>query len=233
MKTTIALLSLLFSSLSSLNAQERSAVDLRSNLGLYSGDLLNFYNEVAKNKQMEKFDISLVDGSPYLQNEFIKGELVTTDSIQYKGLPLRYNIYNDGIEFKKNDLELELNSNFPFLYAVIDDAVFVKAENEKGYFALRTLGPVYVLEKMNMRYIDAKPASGYHAAKGPSFKILDSDFYIQQEIGGKITALKKESDLLKMLPDHEEALKAFIKKEKLKVSKKKDLFKIIDYYNSL
>ena len=231
---TITLVSILFFSLVlTLNAQERSAVDLRSNLGLYSGDLLNFYNEVAQNKKMEKFDITSVEGSPYLNNEFIKGELVTIDSVQYAGIPLRYNIYNDVIEFKKNDLELELNNNFQLLYAIIDDAVFVKAKNQEGYFTVQSSGPVYLLEKMNIRYSDAKAASGYRPATLPSFKNLDSDYYIQKKLGEEATVVKNEAELLEQLSDKKEELKVFIKNEKLKVSRGEDLVEIIEYYNSL
>jgi hypothetical protein len=233
MKTTILTTFILILSASISEAQERKAVDLRSNLGLYTGDLMNFYNEVAQNKMMESFDIKAVKGSPYLNNEFIKGELVTTDSIQYSGLPLRFNIYNDAIEFRKDNVDMELNEKFPLLYAVIDNTTVVKAKNEKGYFLLRTSGPLYILEKMNVKYVDAKPASGYRPATKPEFKSFKPDYYIQRNIGENAYKINDESDVLNLIPDKKQEVKDFIKKEKLKVSKQADLVEIVNYYKTL
>lgn len=215
------------------NAQERAGDDLRSGLGLYSGDVMNFYNEVSRNQAMEVFDLSRVDGSPYLVNEFETGELVTKDSVQYAGLALRYNIYNDVIEFEKNDLEIELNPNFPMLYAVIGDDIFVAASNRDGYFRVVSTGKVYLLEKLKLKYADAKEASGYQAAKRPSFRPLRSDFYIQKGLGGDVVKVESKNDLLGALADSEQEVASFIKSEKIKAGSEDDLKKLVDYYNSL
>lgn len=233
MKTTFLATFIIILCFSYAEAQERSAVDLRSNLSLYTGDLMNFFNEVAQNKMMESVDINTVEGSPYLINEFIKGELVTTDSIQYAGLFLRYNVFNDAIEFRKNDTEIELNESFPLLYALIDNDIIVKAKNEKGYFLVKTTGPLYVLEKMNIKYVNAKPASGYRAATKPAFKNFKSDYFIQKELGGDVFKIEDESDIIKVIPDKKQEVKDLIKKENLKVSKEGDLVEIVNYYNSL
>ncbi len=232
MKTTILTAFILILTISISEAQERKAIDLRSNLGLYTGDLMNFYNEVAQNKMMESIDISTVEGSPYLNSEFIKGELVTTDSVQYAGLPLRYNVYNDALEFKKNDVEIELNERFPLLYAVIDNTTIVKTKNVEGYFLVRTSGPLYVLEKMNIKFIDGKPASGYRSATKPAFKNFKPEYYIQKDIGKEAYKIDSESDLLNLIPDKKQEVKDLIKKEKLKISKDGDLVEIINYYNN-
>ncbi|WP_163716649.1 hypothetical protein [Mangrovibacterium lignilyticum] len=233
MKTIFLITVIAFSGILSVSAQERAGDDLRSGLGLYSGDVMNFYNEVARNKAMESFDLSLVDGSPYLNNEFVTGDIVTKDSVQYAGLKLRYNIYNDAIEFEKGDLAIELNPNFPLLYAVIGDDIFVKAEDKDGFFRVVSTGKVYLVEKMKIKYNDAKPASGYQAAKRPSFRSLNSDYYIQSVPGGEATELSNKNDVMSIFSDSKSEVAGFIKSEKIKIDKAEDLKKLVAYYNSL
>ena len=54
MKLRIIVLMALLSSVEMVFGQERAGDDLRSSLGLYSGDLLNFYNEVSRNKMLDQ-----------------------------------------------------------------------------------------------------------------------------------------------------------------------------------
>jgi len=233
MKLRIIVLMALLSSVEMVFGQERAGDDLRSSLGLYSGDLLNFYNEVSRNKMLDQVDLSGIDGTPYLNGEFEKGFVVTKDSVQYAGLDLRYNIYNDVIEFKKNDLAMELNESFPFLYAVVNDQAFVKADNEDGYFQVVASGDVYLLKKLKMKFVDPKPASGYQSFKRPSFSELKPDYYIEKQIGGDAFQIKNADDLAKIFADKAGEIKAFVKKEKVKADKETDLLKVLNYYNSI
>ncbi|WP_372773224.1 hypothetical protein [Mangrovibacterium sp.] len=214
-------------------AQSRAAVDLRSNLGMYSGDLLNFYNEVSRNKMMEPFDLTEIDGSPYLDNEFKKGNVITKDSVQYAGLELRYNIYNDALEFRKNDLDIELNENFPLLYAVVGDDVFVKASNAAGYFQVVQTGDAFLVKKIKVKFVDRKEATGYQAAKKPSFKLLKPDYFVEKELSGEAFRVESNEDLLRIFSDRQDEIETYFKKEKIKVSKESDLIKFWDYYNSI
>lgn len=213
--------------------QSRSPVDLRSNLGMYSGDLLNFYNEVSRNKMMEPVDLTEIDGSPYLDNEFRVGSVITRDSVQYAGLELRYNIYNDVIEFRKNDLDIELNENFPMLYAVVGNDVFVKTSNSSGYFQVVQTGKAFLVKKLKVKFVDQKEASGYQTAKRPSFKQLNPDYYIEMELGGEALQIEKNEDLLRIFSDAKDNIETYLKKEKIKANRESDLIKVLNYYSEI
>ncbi len=214
-------------------SQERTGDDLRSNLGLYSGDLMNFYNEVAQNKLLETDDISSIEGSPYLYDEFTKGDIVTTDSILYSGIMLRYNIYNNVIEFKKNDVALELNEKFPLLYALVNNAIFVKIENQEGYFLRLSSGKLNLLEKKRIKFAQSKPASGYRATTKAAFKKLDSQYFIYKNSDTPMVEIKKKTDFLPLVSDKKEEIEDYMKKENIKITKGEDLAALVDYYNSL
>ena len=86
---------------------------------------------------------------------------------------------------------------------------------------------------MKVKFVDAKPASGYRSATKPAFKIFKPDYYIQKNIGGDAYKIEDDADVLKLIPDKKQEVKDMIKKEKLKASKEGDLVEIINYYNTL
>ena len=65
-------------------------------------------------------------GSPYLNKEFILGNIITKTRIQYVDVPLRYNIYNDDMEFEVGENDYLAISNPKGMKEVrIGESVFV------------------------------------------------------------------------------------------------------------
>jgi len=53
---------------------------------------------------------------------------------------------------------------------------------------------------------------------------------VQEKIPMKI---KNDKDFIKLLPQHQDEISLYIKKNKLKFRKQEDLVKVVEYYNSL
>ena len=66
---------------------------------------------------------SVVGGSPYEKAEFIPGMVVTKTGVHYIGIPLRYNIYSDEVEYKFRDRGV-----FVFERPEIIDSVYIGHE---------------------------------------------------------------------------------------------------------
>ena len=49
-----------------------------------------------------------IEGSPYLDSEYQSGTVTIDDGTVYKGIPLRYNCYNDVLEFEKDNKAYDL-----------------------------------------------------------------------------------------------------------------------------
>ena len=88
---TIVVASIFSSSFSQTIYEVRRAMDFFESNKMQSGDWKNPLSE------------SEIEGTPYLNDEFIAGSIYTVMKHQYVDIPLRYNIYNDNIEFKSGD----------------------------------------------------------------------------------------------------------------------------------
>lgn len=84
----IALLLMAGTTYAQVNYQLSSAVDFVRTYKIASGE---YYSELTEKD---------IQGSPFLNQEFVNGSVYTTTKFQYADIPLRYNIYNDNIEFK-------------------------------------------------------------------------------------------------------------------------------------
>ena len=47
--------------------------------------------------------LSDIQGTPYLENQFVPGKIITTNGTSNENIPLRYNAYTDDLEFKKGE----------------------------------------------------------------------------------------------------------------------------------
>ena len=100
---------------------------------------------------VEKEDYIKVSGNPYVDKEFQKGDIIFSDSVVVKDIPLRLNFYTDNIEFKKNDTILALANpekidriSFGyrnFIFSLYKEGVFTK----KGYFEVLADGQTKLL----------------------------------------------------------------------------------------
>lgn len=50
-----------------------------------------------------ELNFSDIKGTPYLNDKYTDGDIVTTSNTSYVGIPLRYNCYSDQMEFKGED----------------------------------------------------------------------------------------------------------------------------------
>lgn len=185
--------------------------------------------------------IDQIEGSPYLKNEFLPGKIYHKDENAGTFL-IRYNIYNDVMEikFEQNDIqELLVDPNLKtsigtsrfMVYQYIDDL----NNPTKGYFEILSDGKrIDLLKKHHIKFSPGAPAkSSFHKPTNPEFK-YSSDYYFlfkDQDRPVKIKKLK-ESRILELLTD-EKTAKDLIKNENLDISKERDLIKLVEELNKV
>lgn len=178
-----------------------------------------------------------VKGSPYLNKAFISGEVIV-DNYRFVGVPLRYNIYNDDIEYEEGDKILAIANPLTVKRVIINETPFVYSSyiisnaEAKGYFELLSDGEVQVLKKYKIVYIMGKAAQAYTTAEPPRFVSVPSQLYVKF---GDSSAqnFKKAKSILKLFGDQMDEMQSYLKQEKLNIKKEGDLIKLITYYNSL
>ena len=229
-KTIISLLFLSFTSLSF--GQSRNEISIQNSIGF----LCLSTDGSLKRKILNETDI---DGSPYLNKEFISGNIFTKNKIQYVGVPLRYNIYNDEMEFK-TDTENYLAISDPksMKEIRIGGAVFVydikrnKKGEQEGYYELLQDGNVRLLSRYNIVFKPITSTTGYKQSQPPRLNRNANTYYIKTGSSEPLLlASKKDLDVI--FGSKNDKLLAFIKSRKLNVKKEEDLIKLVEFINQM
>ncbi len=179
-----------------------------------------------------------IEGIAYLDENFIDGLVVLTTGARYSGIPMRYNVYNDQIEFRNQKGEVfNINNPASISELAIGKARFIylsynHLKREKQLFAeVLTEGKACLLKHHRIKLQSAKPAETHRAAQPPKFVRIPSEYLIKKE-GGNVQLIKSKKELLIMLTDKSKEISEMITREKLSVKVEGDLTRIINFYNS-
>jgi len=179
-----------------------------------------------------------IEGSPYESREFQEGFLVTTTNQKFVGLSLRYNIFNDRIEYKD-----ESGASMSIAYPEVVDHVMIGNTRyvyspyaiikriEKGFFKVIEEGKASLYAKQRIFFQEAQPPAAYKDPEPPKFLKKPDEFYIRFHPAEAKKAGNK-NELLLIFPDKQKEIEEFIRKNKIKTNED-DLSRLIKYYNSL
>lgn len=224
---------LAFSIFSSLTIAAQDNYQLRNAIDLFRSNI------IADREMKNALTETDIDGSPYLNDEFITGEIFTTSKTQFSNIPLRYNIYNDEIEFKSPEgnisalgvpeiIDKLVFGDYTMIYAPY---TYAKKMN-RGFFIVIISGKASLYVRPNIDYIKPVPPAAYKDAKPAKFVKKVDTYYIR--IGTDAAQLiENKKDLEKVFPDHKKEIAAFIKNNKINHRKEDKLKELVDYYNSL
>ena len=199
-------------------------------------DLMDYVNRHSKIMTFHE-PYSEIAGDPYLNNEFIDGEIFTTDKVVMKGR-LRYNIYADEMEFIVKDNVYWIDNQEKIETIKYGDHLFIFYPNEdqkfdKGnYYEVLENGPTKLLLKRRVVLMDAVPAKPYQDPKPPRFE-KSKDTYLLMRFQGTPEKVSNKKDLMRIMADKEEDVKSFIKKNKISANNSDDLKKLVAFYNAL
>jgi hypothetical protein len=180
-----------------------------------------------------------IQGSPYLNDEFIQGTIFTTSKTQIINVPLRYNIYNDQLEFKTPNNEIQAMAA-PEIIEKVDfgdfTMVYVPYTNVKkirrGFFKVLQEGNASLYSRSELTFKQATEPAAYKDPEPAKFVNNADSYYIRigMEQARKVGSKK---ELITIFPDHLDEITAFIKKNKIKTNNPEKLKKLVNYYNSL
>jgi len=180
-----------------------------------------------------------IEGSPYLNDEFMDGTIYTTSKTQYQNIPLRYNIFNDNLEFKTPEDQV-MSIAAP---EIVESAVFgeykmcyvpytISKKMKRGFLKELVNGKVSLYAKPEILYKKPVEPEAYKDAEPAKFLRKSDSYFIRV---GKEEAKKfdNKKELIDIFPDHQKKVADFIKKNKIKPTKEDGLIELINYYNSL
>ena len=179
-----------------------------------------------------------IEGSPYFNANFTLGKIVYREGDSLAPVPLRYNAYEDAIEYFLNGHTMQLLA-YPEVERVhMGDSIFVfgqhphRRELLTGYYILLEAGPISLLEKPRMRLMEPQAAKPMQEAKPSRFSPEDP-LYCLEFSDGHIEEFSSLKQLKNLLKDFEPDLSGFIKKQKISPRNPKELQELIQYINTL
>ncbi len=180
----------------------------------------------------------IIDGSPYLNDEFIDGTVFTTFKTKFTDIPLRYNIYSDQIEFESDKGVLVLASPETVEVIEFNEKQFeyvpysIANRIKRGFFIVEERGNATLYIKPRVTFQEAKKPAAYQDAVPAQFIKRPDEFYIRAgENPAMLISTKK--DLENVFPDYQKEVSEFMKKNKTKPKDLESLKELVNYYNSL
>lgn len=180
-----------------------------------------------------------IKGSAYLNKNFVLGSITTRSKILYQNIPLRYNIYNDDIEFKTKQGGYVAIANPSAIKEIkIGEDTFIyttKVKNKReslGFYKLTADGNTQLLTRYNIYFTGATQTTGYKAAEPPKFNKNPNTYFIK--IGDNAPVrISKKKDLQIIFSTKSKELLAYVKKEKINIRKEDGLIKLVQFINQI
>lgn len=227
MKTCTIIISLLISALSF--SQSFIISDLTT-----LSDHLSFKNSYNNDTQYKN-----IDGTPYLSENFTNGEVILNDSLLYMDIPLRYNIYNDKIEFKnENEQVLEIdnskqNGKYRFNNQIfISHNYFYEGQQKQGILELLVDGEIQLYKKHTVEFTNSTKAIGYQEAKPNRFTSCDCEYLIAKGKNNPELIKQNKKTIFEELKQYQINIEQYAKEEKLNPKSEKELIRIVSYCNN-
>lgn len=197
------------------------------------GGLINDVNTLAARNSNNTLVYTNVDGNPYYSKEF-KDCIIYLNDGRYGTIPIRYDLFLDEIEFKKDGKTLWLTKNDIKNIHYGSEILIVTSVSEDagklGYVFLQDSGKYSLFMKKAVEYLPYVAPKGYADPIPDRFNSKTDEFYLKIE-NNPLKKFRTKKDLLGLLGNKPE-IEAYIKKEKIKTDKAADLKKLFGYLNS-
>lgn len=186
----------------------------------------------------EYFKTSIV-GDLFLQKDWEKGfvNMIDGQKIPYT---MMYNVYQELFWIKKetevktliftNEVkEIELGEK-KFIYQLYA----TENENKGGVMEILTNGEIKLLKHYTSKFIAGRAqTSGYENKEPDKFITRETYYYLNSDEGIAREFPTKKEEIYTIFGSKKNEIADYVKKNKLKLKKEKDLICLFDYYNTL
>ncbi|MFT7035199.1 MAG: hypothetical protein ACJA2S_003721 [Cyclobacteriaceae bacterium] len=179
-----------------------------------------------------------IKGSPYLAEEFEKGEVYYGGKFLVKDVSLRYNMFNDVMEFKNGKTIMNLDGSMNINKVIIGDDVFISIKKStdksgpKGFVKLWNDQYPSIATKMKAEFFEKEADQAFSEPRPARFeRKIDENFLMKKE--GEFERVKSVKKLVQALGDYQGELSTYVKKEKISSNDPAELGKLLSYYHGL
>ncbi len=181
----------------------------------------------------------LVEGSPYFNDNWMKGNVIVNGERQYSGIYLKMDLYDNELHFQDQKGNEMIATTLIQKVLLVDTAAqrvynfingeFIQANSRvKGWYQLLSEGKAILLKKFNKQMQEVKP---YGSATVEQSIITSSRYYILYD--GNFTEIKKIKEIAGILIDKKDEIAQYIKSNNLPGKTDADFISLVNYYNQL
>lgn len=184
------------------------------------------------------------EGSPYLIDDYKNGVLYTKDGME-RPVYLKYDTYKEEVEVFNDGNPLLIDKRlYPkFVIEYVDDKskqkvryeftneIVIPGMKNGKYVEVIANGDKFKLIKAYSSKLNQSQDQGYGGVVTNNFFENDEDYYIYTVGLDAVRVKLKNKDILKAISD-DGKLKDYLKAEKIKVRKEKDMLRVIEYLNT-
>lgn len=191
---------------------------------------------------------SLVEGSPYLFNEWAKGEITTIKEEHHSDLDLKFNLFTGQIIYKNpftkdstlimskflTSFQLQNNDTTFLFHLILPTEEKAKPIGSKNFYLILLNGKNTLLAQPKVKIKRATQNSLINSDGQLKDRYNRYDeFYLKLENDKIITLKRSKKSLIKSLEHHHIEMKKFLKETHLDLSNPTDLTTLVKYYNAL
>lgn len=207
-----------------------------------TNDLIHEIERINRSKtpeELNEYFLNNIEGTPYLNNEFEKGEVITVDGDILKGVLLRYNIFNNKMEVKEKEILYELSDEL-IERIKIEDKIFdylpfqLNKKEYVGYLELIQDGEWKLYCRYTKKFKEAQPQKAMQDKPGHAqFRNLPLVYILKNDEVETAEGFRNKKELLNIFTDHKNEIQYYIKSHKLKHNNPEDLKDLLTYLDSL
>lgn len=215
----------------------------RGNFTMDYSNAQQFFTDINGRPLYLKVDY-FIEGHPYHPDNYYLATIVMPGGKAYRDIPVKFNLMENLLIYRTPAGE-ELVSTVPAVRVIYTDssgdAKMKDRIFERGYGTINDLSPntwyevldtgeIQLLKHYKVDYTDQKQ---YNSPSITRVYFEKEDFFISLQDGTMKKLDKGVEEILAVLPDKKDRVRAFIAREDLKCKKETDWKKVIRYYNSL
>lgn len=178
-----------------------------------------------------------IDGTPYINDAYVEGVIYYAS--KNHTAPIRYNAFQDLIEYQQNGQAVVLDPSTVIKKVIIGTSTFVplkyefNGKSKLGYFQMLDSGKVTLYAKKKVIFLPARKGGALDGSDQPAHYKRSPDVFYYKTGDGALQEVESIKSMIANLPDKQEELTQFAKKEKISPRKEKEIIQFVQYYNSL
>jgi len=226
-------------SLICLATTSQTTVDVDKESSVAGGALKYVYTVAGTPFVNAKF-AKVVEGSPFFNEQIMRGAIILSEGKEYRNILLRLNLLESQVNYI-DEKQIEMIATTPVSEVVLWDTInnnyfrfvfsnYIETTDkpEKYFYELLQAGKVELYKQYKKDMLESKP---YGSATVEQSIKTESRYFVL--ISGKWVRIKKIKELTDLLIDKKNEIQKFVEDKKLTKDSEASFEAIIAYYNTL